>query len=530
MVPILQARIIGPASSPAQLLHARSERVGATSLEYPLDPCSSSTTFKRTLAINDQGKEEEIAWFGSCVVWSIGSEIIRRWTFNDRGHSTPETVLWAGFVYFPIQGGDHRSSVPGASHRTDLGGSNGSKRAKTFGPFHEDRQRSTWSASPSSTTILIDQSESTSRTVLICLQSRAIVYYPSGDQHTFHLPFAVDTAFPLPSGKGGIIFQRKLEKREIQSEPLNKPFLKGLDTGHMSVLEDIDRLDHIGLDLLPRLYSLQSPFEELKPVVEALIDAGTIAGEEETIDPSTEILFIGDEYPLVVALDRLNGAFVFYARHHIPLVEKPSNPPLARHLHPSELLSTTPIVPSQALPVTTNLQGPRPSLHRTASTFSKADNRRSSNVPGLSGDTMDRSRRGPRISRGGNVEPHSHPNPGSGFLPPSTGKTGELQATLDPPSLPTAIPTHTNSLLSGSRLKRGKPRSSLAADRRQSGISANGTFARDEPEHRANVLFAAKERDLRETTMMMGLETASNGRSEIVLERLWNWWPTSSVV
>jgi anaphase-promoting complex subunit 1 len=269
----------------------------------------------------------------------------------------------------------------------------------------------------------------------------------------------------------------------------------------ISVLDELDTLDEG--ESLPRLYTLSGPFEEMKQVVEASMAGGKLAGEEEPLDYASEVLLVGDEpYPVVVVYDLQLQEIVFYVAHHIPAVE--ASPPATRHLRPSELLAQPP-APIASLP-----SAARPSLHRTASAFSAAGDRR---VSALNTESMDRTRRGPRVSRGGMVEPQH-----ASALP--TGPTGELQAALDPPTLASTIaPT------AGSRIKnKGKGRVSLTADSNRRESAGSSFFM--EAQDRLPALLDAGEHDWREPTMLMGIDKQEVGkRSDTVLERVFSWKP-----
>lgn len=546
---MLEARIIGPASSPASLLQNRARRresVGIQPFDFPPSSSSSADELKRTITATPEGLEEEIAWYGSTVVWSKGVEVHRRWTFDTRGSC--EAVLWAGFVYFPSHGGSTMLGVtsPDSSSTSSLENARSRALGETFGPFHAVRQQATWSrpttasssTSASSSTMLSAPSSSSVstgmvRTIMICLKARAVVYYPSGDHHAVHLPFPVSSAFPLPSDVGGVILQRQLDASDAgrRHQLPSGSMLRGLESVHHSILDDVDTLDDLGDagETRPRIYTLRSPFEELKPVIEAQVDGQVVIGDVDPIDGSSEVLFAGTDYPFVVAFDRSAGEIVFYVRHHVPLVETPVASTSHHHLRPHELLAEN-AVPSSASGSSSTVNalagGSRPSLHRTASVVSKTD-RRGSNMPSLSGEVLDRSRRGPRVSRGGVVEPQHAPSTyGPTFTASrATNTTEELQAALDPPTLPSPGPNLNVPPPNGPRIKvKGRTRPSLTGDRRQSGISGFGaSFTAEDGGPERNVLFGAKEVDLRETTMMMGLNKADEGRSEVVLQRIWVW-------
>lgn len=430
---MLKAKLIGQAISPGLLLHQRQQSAS-----------TSTNTSKRSRHIAPDGSEEEIFYFNTTVIWSRGVEIYRQWTFDSQAE---DEVTWAGFVWFPST---LTSSTVDALGTTD----------STFGPFHTSRHNS-WSSPPQSSS----SAHKIVRTTMICLKSRAIVYYPSGESHTVHLPFLIDKAYALPQEMGGVIVQRRLEQSEKRDLEGKKSVLRGMNQMSM--------LDELGMekDSLPRLYTLSNPFEEIKQVVEGSVNNGRLV-DEEVIDYSMDVLYVSETpYSFVVVYDQQQQEIIFYIRHNIPLIDTPP----ARHQRPHELLAQAP---------------PRPSLHRTGSTFSTTGDRR---VSTINAEAMDRTRRGPRVSRGGIVENVQ-----------GVAGAGELQAVLDPPSLP-PVPV-------GSRIK-GKARASVA-DRRDSSLFVDS----DRP-----ALFGAGEWDLRETTMVMGLDREETRRSEVVLERIWSW-------
>ena len=539
---MLAASILGPATSPGTLLHSRHTSSTADSSSPPLPPLfhplldqstSPDTPLHKTVeaGYGNAASEEELVWWNSTVVWSRGAQLYRQWTFEE----AEEKVTWAGHVWFPSHttGSRVSTSPSGSSGRNGRGnlnssngssssrgsggfgsGINGQGKAATFGPFHHS-QHAVWGApspaSSSSSSTLSPNRPILVRTLMICLKTLAHVYYPSGEDTTLHLPFIIDTCFPLSlTSGGGVLLQRELEKREVRQYEgrtgMTGSILRGIDTGIMSVLDEVVDLNNGDGDdggVLPRLYTLMNPFEELKMVVQCRIrDDGMVMGQEESIQPSTTVLFITqDPYPLVVTFDRSAREVTFYRRLKKPLLRPsaPPPPPSVRTMLPEELLAAKLKSPTTA-PIP-NLQ----SLSRNPSNFSTTSERRVSGAA----DPMDRTRRGPRVSRGGVVDPQL----------PTTG-AGELQAALDPPALapPSAPPP--------SRVKgKGRVRQSTAAEeaRRQSGASSS---MREEVDVRMVALNGAAERDLRETTMMMGLEKSGEGsRSEVVLEPVWLWKP-----
>lgn len=607
---MLIASVVGSASTPGEQLHQQSSK----SPSPPTQPWSlfgnnasaSSSKLKRSIhsyrpddhdswgqdasrSIRgerdeeadrnfDDGFEEEVAWWDNRVVYSRSNQVVRQWTFED----TDQYVTWAGFVWFQNPAASLSLGGSGAGPSSD-GGSSSVDRS-TFGPFHTSMSASWGSPDLQRSDQLCDASTSLGpmiRTMVICLVNLAHVYYPSGEDITFHLPFTVEKAFPLPAnslppsvtqkgsqdhGMGGLLIQRKLEKRELRRlNASNRPtssFLKGMENGvgSTSILDEVVDLDEDEDNPLPRLYTLTDPFEELRPVVRATLGPGEgegviVEGSEEAFEQTSSVLFSSDHpYPFVLVHDQDSGNVTFYKRVFAPMI--PAQNPTSQHRTPnghlptSSSLSAVPAAkPTTSIPPSTSSSGTtvqspavpasrvlsaRPSLHRNPSTFSTTSERRVSGAA----DPLDRTRRGPRISRSGLVDPHP---------PPSS--TDDLQAALEPPSLPPAtVPSAPN----GSRLTtKGKARSSIGGPggsaingdpmRRLSGA---GTGSMSDVTHhmggltgltkadsslrgmRLPALHEAHERDLRETTMLMGLDKEEEGnRSDIVLEEIWTWRP-----
>ena len=538
---MLKASVVGPATSPGVLLHSRLPRspsglfaassTGETilhrsvrtspgsSTSYP----GSSTLGQRsdrgsgTLGFDDEEfnveGEEELAWWDHMVIWSRGGEFFRRWSFD---HLALEgKVSWAGFVWFPVQAGGYDSSSSSSDYDETVNISalakGKGKFSETFGPFH-DSQHAAWQGPKlrdngndhSSDAGPSHRTSGLVRTLLVLLKSRGIVYYPSGDSVSLDLPFPISSAFPLCRWEGGgVMLQRQLEKRELRRYGRDDSVLSGLraDGGMVSVLDEVVDLDE-GEERLPRVYTLLNPFDELKMVVEAKTRNDRILGPEEPIDPSLSVTFVTeDEYPFVVLQDRTSSEIIFSRRVKAPL-NSPAVPLSVRKMRPEDVLKQGTPVSASMGPSASTSKSVRPSLHRTTSGFTATTDRIVSGV-----DPMDRTRRGPRMSRGAGMD-----------VQPSSAKTEELQATLDPPTLPPPSTAQTRT--------KGKagPRESLGEARRTSGDSG---MMREEPElGRVAGVAGLGDRDLRDTTMLFGLEREDEGvRSEIVLDRIWVWKP-----
>ena len=521
---MLSASIIGPATTISNVLHSREANPSASASKLrrylqptPADPPTESR------ADHASHGEEELAWWGRRVVWSLGGEIYRQWSFE--GDDEGDEVGWAGFVWFPRPGSPdaHPPRSSGGSSTPD---SSNTGLDGTFGPFHTS-QNSSWGmpAASSSTS-----PRSLIRTVLILLHAQGLVYYPSGEVTSFHLPMPISWAFPLPRADGGVLLQRKLKLKEqenlrtagILDEIKSRRPRRSSGVGMTSVLDDVRDLDR-GADL-PRLYTLSDPFDELKMFVEARIRNDRLVSPEEPVDSNMSVLFSATDphpYPFVLLLDRSTSEVSFYQRTTVPL--KPAPPPATtpRTMRPEDILKQG--TPSIGL----GTGRIRPSMHRTTSGYSATGERQASGGSGMLVDPMDRARRTSRLSKAGGGALDGLP----------TTSTGDLQAALEPPMLLTQTSNITTRSKGKNRAREpqgGVGRVSSAAGlggleegRRQSGASS---FMREDPDagkgDAGAALHGIGDRDLRETTMLMGVERDEEAlRSEVVLERIWAWKP-----
>jgi hypothetical protein len=443
-----------------------------------------ATRFQRNTYTGPDGLEEEIGWWGRTVVWSRGPEIHRTFSFEEDAGSRDDRVTWAGFVWFPAHG-DSTDRDLGAETTTEVEPPTQKRstgKEGLFGPFHQS-QDAIWGQAPATTSGA--QHPRLVRTLLICRREQATVFYPSGDDFKLHLPFLVDAAFALSPDTGGVMLQRALtraERRKIDGETTPP-----LDPRSKSLMDAMT--DQAGSE--PRVYALMNPFHEIKRVIEAQVQEETIVDEGAPLGWTDAILFSADDpYPFVIALDRQENELVFYVRRRVPMVDA-APAPTKMYQRPHELMEElSPVSPTEPL-------HPRPTMHRAASGFIK-DRRLSA----MQTETNDRTRSGPRVSRGGMIEPQlaTHER-----TTRSSNTTADLQAALDP--LPLAA---TNA---------SKPTGSRLSTRGRTSILGQAV----PPEPPNGGISHTTQEDLRRTTMLMGLERESTARSEMVLERMWTW-------
>ncbi|RXK41172.1 hypothetical protein M231_01577 [Tremella mesenterica] len=331
---------------------------------------------------------------------------------------------------------------------------------------------------------------------------------------------------------GGLLVQRVLERREMTTR--SSSLLTGM-TSLSSALDDLEQ-DLDELPSQPRLYTLSSPFEEFQPISQSRVQGGYPYSSKEAkcastpmeIGPELNVLEVFQDYPLILSHDRTKSELVLFRRVYVspssPVSSSPSN-----DLVPAEGRVLPPIDTSMPYQETTIGRKPRTSLHRHQGSLGQERHISSA-------DPLDRTqRRAPRMSRGagGPLEENK-----IGTIQP---QPSELQATLDPqPFASSSVISGTGVGMStgsgfanvsgfvgpgsgfvppGSGVGRNKKsRSSVGVvmgggkeDRRMSG----GSTMRLESEVRVTErrLKMGGWGDLRETTMMMGLERGRERRS-----------------
>ncbi|EIW67269.1 hypothetical protein TREMEDRAFT_72199 [Tremella mesenterica DSM 1558] len=447
-------------------------------------------------------------------------------------------------------GSPHISSYDGQDSRGSSAGFSGGKKEGTDGGWGQLRK---------------------GRSLVVLLQSKGYVYWSNGENVVFHIPFLVDKAwsisfvptsttqtstlpdnferpstfpqnsqpqqpsfafnyqqpssFPpnprdhpglgqdeIPKSRqgGGLLVQRVLERREMTTR--SSSLLTGM-TSLSSALDDLEQ-DLDELPSLPRLYTLSSPFEEFQPISQSRVQGGYPYPSKEAkctstpmeIGPELTVLEVFQDYPLILSHDRTKSELVLFRRVYVspssPVSSSPSN-----DLVPAEGRVLPPIDTSMPYQETTIGRKPRTSLHRHQGSLGQERHISSA-------DPLDRTqRRAPRMSRGagGPLEENK-----IGTIQP---QPSELQATLDPQPFASFVGPGSGFVPPGSGVGRNKKsRSSVGVvmgggkeDRRMSG----GSTMRLESEVRVTErrLKMGGWGDLRETTMMMGLERGRERRT-----------------
>lgn len=477
---MLEATLLGQDLSPGVL--AVSRRSGEASSSRLRPP---NGTRMVTPSNQQDGSDEELAWTGGTLVWSRGCEIYRQYTFElDR-----EDIAYALFT--PFRCGEE-------SHQLNLPSSNGKGKEKetildddtgagfdTFGSFHTAHR-------PRSRTETSDEINDSKlqRTLTVFMQTKAYILFPSGERMVVRLPFRVERAWPIPSG--GVIVQRMLEGKELRRTKANKSSLfRDMDVGNASVLDALCDVEEE--EDSPLLWTLERPFEDFKVITDASADAMLLS-------PTARLIYVAtDSCPIVVVHDSALQRITFYRQQHIDTPPDPKlSPVLPPHMSPRDTFRQQ----------DTTMRKGRPSLTRTASTFgpTTGDDR----VVSGRTDPLERTtRRGPRSSRGSILE--TDPAPATA--------AGELHATLDPPPFAMTV----NKPPVNGRARNVSGASSIAAD--QNERRASSAFLREEmPVADNRAIYAIAEKDLKETTMVMGLDNREEvPTSSIAFARLHSW-------
>lgn len=241
------------------------------------------------------------------------------------------------------------------------------------------------------------------------------------------------------------------------------------------------------------LWTLERPFEDFKAITDA-------SANSMPLSPTARLIHVAtDPCPVVVVHDSALQRITFYRQQHVDTPPDPIlSPVLPPHLSPRDTFRQH----------DTTIRKGRPSLTRNASTFapSSGDDRI---VSGRTDPLERTTRRGPRSSRGSILE--TDPAPASA--------AGELHAALDPPPFAMTV----NQPPSKGRPRNVSGASSIAADKSER--RASGAFMREEPAVPDNrAIYAIAEKDLKETTMIMGLDNREEvPTSSIAFARIHSW-------
>lgn len=503
------ATVLGSGASPGHVLHARrnTRRHDAQSPSFPLNTATGTSTttspkvhFAKPRSLHrrptrtkapqrhqDPGHyaEEALTREGREVIWTRGIEVVRRFTFERDGQDVTSAV----FAWFKINDGGQLQEKP-----TQAAASSSSTSDATYGPFHTS-QTAEWGAlRPTSRPC----PAGLTRAVVVVLETRAHVFLVTGECVRVSVPFPLDGCWALTSG--GLLVSRALGATRRQGRQSNLFPRLSIDSsmGDRSAVDSIDlRFEEEAVKDLPRLFTLTQLFGEFERVAEAHIDGG-IGGDPAAlrlfpslsppsfVKPCITILHVAPEpYPFVVAWDSHVGEVVVYRQARVPVTadkfEDLQKSPETRYLRPDQLMRQTEAQPAAV-----------PSTRRGRASLGRGERR----VSGTAPDPLDRTRR--RASR--------------------------LSAAHELPVLEEGDPFNEVDPFHEAAAKTSRSATTSVDNGRRSSVLGGGSIMREELHDYGKVLGVVAE-DLRETTMVMGLDQDESPRSELVLEQLWSWRP-----
>jgi anaphase-promoting complex subunit 1 len=368
------ARSLGPAQSPGRSVYERELQRSNQQQSHPIDGDSSESSLLNSIrsifpSFNSSSKrfpafnsvvtplpqtagprnpfakpevqiDEELAWFGSKLIWSRGSTIYRTFSYEQEKQKVTR-ALFAQFALEAALPDAHNSIIEDDDHPS------GSGDFPTFGPYHTS-QHAKWGKPEKKVdgTRRSPHSEQLKRCLVVVLEDWAHVYYPTGHDLVVTIPFPLAGAWALPSG--GLMVQRernsketkRVNSRETQPHgPLKAQNGMSLDQTMETVLTELeaDRMEGVlnkGISDEARLYSLRHPSSELQVVVETpLLQVGRTDTHGKTdrierptnVKPlglETDVLWVSDEKstPLAVGRDCMTNEIVFSRWACLPLV------------------------------------------------------------------------------------------------------------------------------------------------------------------------------------------------------------------
>ncbi len=463
---------------------------------------TSAVDARRGTSVN-----EELAWYRDKVVWSKGNIVFRTFSYE----AEKEHVVMALFAWFDVAAatGTPRSEDIQKAEIDDVSIPSGS----TFGPFSTS-QMATWSDPRRMRKDNRSIPPSLPRRCLVVfLQTQAHIYLPSGKVEVVTFPFSVDHVWPLKSG--GLVIQRALTRNERQSVGRGREGLRVSGDGTLDQVMGTTAEPTMGEGSRARLttarmFYLRHPASEVMVLGRTTRGSRGRRGEDRpvttpifTLPVSSETVWVSsDHHPLLVTLDHDTGQLVFYrwTRLSSPAVVSigVDDPPPTHRTPPAGATDLFTARPPQ-----------RPSLGRQRSSYAAGggDRRKS----GLGRSPAAQTRR---------VSSHHHQDP---------HPAGPMEVITSSNALRAALDTNTNIPHAGSSshvradvdppgmTSRAGPAAGGAARR----VSRNGP--RDVENGRI-LLNHANETDVRETTMLMGLEENEEGMvTEMVLEEFHRW-------
>ena len=178
----------------------------------PTDPPEETYRWETgaEIGLEDGGHDEELLTTKHCVVWSQGGTIRRTFRLDIEGEAVTK-ALFAQFPARPPKSDPTFNQIyaeevkEDKSHQDRLDPRKHHKLPPRSVIAENDKGKTPFKVSS-------DKSSSQRRALIIVLRSQAHIYFLADTSHVVHLPFEVETVFPLPQG---ILMQRKSQDTNV---------------------------------------------------------------------------------------------------------------------------------------------------------------------------------------------------------------------------------------------------------------------------------------------------------------------------
>ncbi|KAG8883968.1 Anaphase-promoting complex subunit 1 [Tulasnella sp. 332] len=219
----------------------------------------------RILSASREG-EEELFWKGRTVTWSIGGVQKRKWVFDTEGKDEVLWACWASFDsenFSPMYGPKPNKPSAVSSFQRNVynaAPTQDEDSLATFGHFSKLRPPTTLESAYIWSRFNVKAAKSLTRCLCIFLTGFAMIYTKDGGaEYVANMPFHVQRAWGIPTG--GVLLERAIAADELDG------------------------------DLLPTLFTLSGPYEEVNIV------GFSQPGEDSTTIPSVPKSAIPEEEP-----------------------------------------------------------------------------------------------------------------------------------------------------------------------------------------------------------------------------------------
>lgn len=427
---------------------------------------------------------EELAWYEDTLIWSKGASVFRTCSYAHE----KQQIQHACFAWF--EGGDDDREKEEGDGKAATRRSARQPFPNTFGPFATSYTAG--DVAPSSQSSSSSSSNKSGRCLVVFLESIAHVYLASGEDRVIHLPFAVEKVFNLEAPAKGLVLQRKLSASEEQS-------VHGSAGESSSTRMQGGARQH-------RLYAMLDPEKEMTPLAFASSSQLTASKIESGQLQAFPLLLelVAWTGPLAILWDKISNELVFcqWSRNK------------ARRRSLNTQIATSPDEDARKRRRRSSLS-PRPATAADQVSGAAGPSRPSRTSVG-GGGRRKSSVGGHRSLAGRSNEAESSKAEGDDALRAALDLDGSGTNVdrLDRPG--------------GGPHRRLSDRPTARSQRRTSGMMVDPSAAGLLPRAAPRLLNEISEMDLRETTMLMGLEIGGTEEdlgeeSEMVLTQIRRW-------